>query len=145
MFGFGDKRAAAVDEAELYIRSMFAGLGDAEGKPLPNQVFTDPYVAGFLQVLTVHAVAGVYHSRMPDQTTIAAIMVEALDRVYPGYGAAVVKGLVQIGNPAHPLHANYLTGRLDGSEHVRTLLASDEIIRNERFRSFRDFVTRHYL
>jgi hypothetical protein len=47
MFGFGDKRAAAVDEVELYIRSMFAGLGGAGGQPMAKQVFTDPYVAGF--------------------------------------------------------------------------------------------------
>ncbi|MDB5527387.1 MAG: hypothetical protein JWR51_490 [Devosia sp.] len=145
MFGFGNKRAAAVDEAERYIRSMFAGLGGVEAKQLANQVFADPYVAGFLQVLTVHAVAGVFHSRMPDQTTITAILAAALDRMGPGYGAVVVKGLAEIGNSAHPLHANYLSGRYDGSEHVRALLASDEIIRNERFRSFRNFVTRHYL
>ncbi|MGB3335538.1 MAG: hypothetical protein WBA73_00015 [Devosia sp.] len=145
MFGFGNKRASALDEAERYIGSMFAGLGGVDGRQLPNQVFADPYVAGFLQVLTVHAVAAIYHARMPDQATIDAITAAALDRMVPGYGAVASKSLAEIANPAHALHANYLSGRRDGSEHIRTLLASDEIVRNERYQSFQDFVSRHYL
>lgn len=144
MFGFGNKRAAAVDEAERYLRSLFTGLGEGEAH-LPHQVFADPYVVGFLQVLTVHSVANVYISRMPEPAAIAAIMAEALDRLAHGYGASAVKSLAEFGNPAHPLHAKYVSGRSDGSEHVRALLATDEVVRNERFHAFRAFVSRHYL
>ena len=63
----------------------------------------------------------------------------------PDIAVVAVKGLDEFSDPTHPLHANYLSGCRDGSEHVRAVLASDEIIRNERFRSFRDFVTMHYL
>lgn len=145
MFGFGDKRAAAVDEAERYIRSIFAGLGGEEGKLLPRQLFADPYVAGFLQVLTIHAVAVAYRSRMPEQATIAAIMAAALDRMFPGHGTTALESLAGAANPQHSLHAKYLSGRHDGSEHVRALLASDEIIRNEKFQSFRNVVNSHRL
>jgi hypothetical protein len=145
MFGFGDKRAEAVDETERYIKSMFAGLGDAEEQAFPDGALADPYVAGFLQVLTVHSVATVYLTRMPDEPALAEIVASALDRIAPGRGAVLRKGLAEFGDPAHPQHAAYVSGRRDGSEHVRALLASDEIARNQRYHSFRDFVERHYL
>lgn len=145
MFGFGDKRAAAVDEAERYIRAMFTGLGGVEGEHLPQAAFADPYVAGFLQVLTVHSVAVFHLTRMPDQTAIVAVMAEALDRIAPGFGAAAAKGLAESSDPGHALHAQYSNGRHDGSEHIRTLMATDDIARDKPHRAFRDYVSRHYL
>ena len=59
MFGFGQKREKATEEAELYLRSIFAGLSEIKEEGLPGQVFADPYVAGFLQVPTTQAVANV--------------------------------------------------------------------------------------
>lgn len=144
MFGFAGKRAKAVDEVELYVRSMFAGLGDEDG-PLPEAVFADPYVTGFLQVLTVHAVANVYRWRLPGEAAVTGIMLEALDRLGPGYGAAARKGLASIGYTAHPLHESHLAGRELGADHVATLFVHDGIARNEPHHSFREYVRKRYL
>ena len=144
MFGFRNKRAKATDEAVLYLRSMFAGLLEIEDEGLPDRVFSDPYVAGFLQVLTTHAVANVYRWRMPETTTINEILEEGLTRLR-GHGATARRTLEQSSAPTHVLHAQYLDGRRDGSEHVRTLFTSDGIARNAPHQSFRSYVKRHYL
>ena len=143
MLGFADKRVKAVEETELYMRSMFAGLV-APDERLPVQVFADPYVAGFLQVLATHSVATAYLFRTPDTTTINEVLEQCLDRMVPGGGATVRLTLAAASVSAHPLHANYLAGRHDGSEHVRTLLASDEIARNEQHEAFRSVVKRYF-
>lgn len=145
MFGFGDKWTEAVDETERYMRSMFAGLGGDEGTAVPAEALADPYVSGFLQVLAVHSVATVYFSHMPNAEAVSDIMASALDRMALGYGAIVRKGIAELDDPLHPEHAVYMSGRRDGSEHVRALLASDEVVRNGRYHSFRDFVAGHYL
>lgn len=145
MFRFGNKNARALDEAQKYIRSMFAGLGEAEGKHLPRQAFTDPYMIGFLQVLTTHSVATVYHSCMPNKATITSILAAALDRLFPGNGTAVSMRLSAVSNPVHPEHGAYLSGRHDGSEHVRALLASYDNLGSRTFSSFRDHVKQHHL
>lgn len=144
MFGLGNKRAKAVDETELYLKSIFAGLVETSGEAEASRAFADPYVAGFLQVLTTHAVATVYRFRMPDTGTINNIMGEALDRMAFGYGATARKGLAEFGNATHELYEQYLRGRHDGSEHVRTLFTSDGVARNEPHRKFREYVKRHY-
>ena len=143
VFGHQDKRPAAVEEAALYIRSMFAGL--EETGPLPREAFADPYVVGFLQVLTTHSVAVVYRSAMPDEAEIVAIMADAIDRLYPGSGSTARMGAVDYGNPLSPRHDGYRRGRHDGSEHVRRLLTTFENMGDERHRAFQDHVRRCHL
>jgi hypothetical protein len=145
MFGFRSKRDKAVEQAELYLRSIFAGLAGPQGEPLPVRTFADPYVVGFLEVLTTHAVATVYRFRMPDAAALTAIMAEALDRMAFGYGGAARSAVIQHGSPTGELHHQYLRGREDGVEHVRTLFTHDGIARNGPHRMFRDYVKRHYL
>ncbi|MBJ3784953.1 hypothetical protein [Devosia sediminis] len=145
MFGFEDKRPAAVEQAGLYIGSMFFGFEEKLGGPLPRQVFTDPYVVGFLEVLTTHAVAVVYMSGMPDQDTVVDIMAEALDRAWPGAGSAARMRLVEASNSVSPFHAEYRRGRHDGSEHVRRLLTTYENMGDERHKAFRDHVAQTHL
>ena len=145
MFWFGNKRDKAVEQAELYLRSIFSGLAPPDGEPLPSRTFADPYVVGFLEVLTTHAVATVYRFRMPDPQAIVAIMAEALDRMAFGYGGAARSAVIQHGSPTGELHHQYQRGREDGVEHVRTLFVHDGIARNEPHRMFREYVRRHYL
>ena len=145
MFCFRDKRTAAIDEAGLYLRSIFANLTGLDGSPLPREVFADPYVIGFLQVLTTHAVAGVYHAGMPDQAGVVAIMITALNRMGARYGATARKNLTECGNPASRQHARYLEGRHDGSHHVWLGMATDEIARTQSYHAFREYVASHYL
>lgn len=144
MFGLG-KKEAAVNDADKYMRSMVAGLGAIEGKKLPSQAFADPYVAAFLQVLVVHATAVVYKGKMPDQMTVAGIMAAAMERMVPGYGSAVVNGVVEIGNPSHAQHTHYQVGRKEGTDYVRALMAGDQVSQDEAMRSFREYLTKHYL
>ena len=147
MLGTGKKRRKAVEQAELYLASMFTGLAGPEGRPPPYQAFADPYVAGFLEVLTTHAVATVYRYFMPGTDAVRSIMGEAIDRIWPGegYGATARHGLTGYAKPAHALHAQYQRGREAGVEHVRTLFISDGIARNEPHRMFRDYLKAHYL
>ncbi len=145
MFSFKNKRARAADEVALYLQSLFTGLIEEDGERLSDQVFADPYVAGFLQVLTTHAVANIYHFRMPDSTTINDILEECLNRLVPGCGATFRRTLDQSSAPTHPLHARYIGGRHIGSEHVQTLFTNDGISRNEHHRSFRNYLKSHYL
>lgn len=144
MFGFGNNRSKAVDEVELYLRSMFAGLFEGEGG-IPARVLEDPYVAGFLQVLTTHAVATVHRLRMPDAVTIDDIYEESLELMAPGHAAVARKVLDEVSVPTSPLHAQYLRGRQDGAEHVRTFFTNDGVARNNWHQAFRDHVTRSYL
>lgn len=137
IFGLG-KKEAAIQDAEKYMRTMFAGM------QVPNQVFGDPYIAAFLQVLAVHATNVVYKGNLPDQMTVAAIMAASLDKMVPGYGLAVVKGLVEVGNPAHASHTNYTVGRSEANQYVKALIVGDQVTAHEMMQSFREFATRNY-
>jgi hypothetical protein len=79
MFGFRNKQAKAADEAELYLRSMFTDVTGGNEEHLPDRVLADPYVAGFLQVLTTHAVANVYRWRMPNAAAINEVLEERFE------------------------------------------------------------------
>lgn len=144
MFGFEDKRPAAVEEARLYIRSMFAGLGDADGT-VPHEIFADPYVAGFLQVLSTHAVAVAYKSGMPGQADVVSIMAEALNRLQEGAGSTALLSVMAFADPLNRRHDDYRRGRHDGSEHVRRLLSSYENMGDERHEAFQAYVVSHFL
>jgi len=144
MFGFGNKQAAAIDETDLYIRSILSGLGE-EARPLPPELFADPYVLGFLELLTVHATATVYRYRTPKPEKLAAIMASAVDRIVPGSGNSVGKLLAELKDPADPDHADYRRGREDGSAHVHNLMATDEIARNQRYHAFRAYIEARFL
>lgn len=145
MFGFRDRHAAAVEDVGRYLRSLVAGLGDVDGASVANRAFTDPYVVGFLQVVATHAVANVYHSGMPDENGVLDILAEALDQRAPDQGALLRQAQANNADPDYPRHEDYLDGRHDGSEHVRTFFTRDGISRNAFHTKFRDYVTRHYL
>lgn len=144
MFGLGKKERAA-EEAERHIRVLFAGLGALEGKAVPNQCFADPYVSAFLQVLTLHATTLIFRDRMPDQVTMTGIMAAALDKIVPGYGLGIVRGVVSVADPSHPLHLNYSVGRREGNAYVVSILREDYSASQDLILSFRQFVSRNYL
>ena len=146
MFGYS-KWNRAVNEAGQYCTAMFAGLEQLHGKPVPAQVFGDPYVAGFLQQLILHSVNANYCGAADPKIMIstAEATMDKLLPDLPGIGKQVIQGLIEVNKPTHPFHVNYMVGRREGGEYVVALLQNDEDKMHARMLGFREFVSRNYL
>ena len=144
MLSFGKKRKSVID-AELYCKTMFSGLGELHGQRLPNQVFGDPYVFGFLQQLIMHATTVVHRGSAPTPEKMAAVAVDTFERIVPGYGRQIVEATAGIASSTHPLNANYQVGRQEGGEYIIALLNEDQATKNDLILRFREFVIQNYL
>ncbi len=144
MLGFGKTRLAIAD-AETYCRAMVSGFDRLHKKPVPNQMFADPYVMGFLQQIVMHAATVAHHGKPPKPKIMSNIMTSAMDRIVPGFGKHLVVGLQDVVNPEHSMHLNYQVGRREGVTYVIALNQGDEEKQLEMMQSFRDFVVRNYL
>lgn len=146
MFGFFTRKRLverAVTDAVYCCNGMFAGL-EIYGKPVPKQVFADPYIIGFLQQLIIHAVF-INQRRVDDGKTMLAVSEATLEALAPGFGQTLMSALVDLNDPSNALHTNYKIGRREGLHYTIALMDNDVATWQANMLSFRSFVKRNYL
>ena len=146
MFGFFKWRRVvgqATEDAVYCCRAMFAGL-EAHGKAVPNQVFGDAYVLGFLQQLMIYAVHA-NQRRTDDAPMMLAVAEATMEALVPGFGKKVLTAFAEVNDPAHPMHENYRVGFREGLQYTMSLLHGDVATTQDRMVGFRAFVKRNYL
>ena len=124
---------------------MVAGLDVIHGKPVPNQVFGDAYVLGFVQQLVMFAATAAHGGKPPKTEVMSNIMTSAIDQLVPGFGSQLVSSLLVLNNPTHPLNPNYQVGRREGTEYIVALTEGNEEKQVELIKGFQNFVARNYL
>jgi hypothetical protein len=122
---------------------MFAGM-QIYGKVVPNEVFSDAYVIGFLQQIVIHAVNANYGGKADAKSLISATKA-TMDRLKPGFGKQLVPVLMEVNEPTHPAHLNYMVGQRVGREYVKALIEDDKATMQDCFQQFRAFIKRNYL
>lgn len=114
--------------------------------PLSNQIFSDPYVIGFLQSFAMFWMQ-INRSAPINPAEQLAIFSYSYERLVPKNNMAsfIKETLPQLNKETHPLHQNYKIGRNEGQAYVEALKENNDIEINAALNSFTDFIKRNYI
>ncbi len=139
MFGYF-KWKRIVGQNLSFIMGLLAPLGEK----IPNQCFADPYVLGFLQIVTVNFVLELKPNSTP--AYISSIFLYTLETIIPQLKGKVQDMLVTVNDSSHPYFANYSVGRTEGSILMKSrkgLVSAEE--GKIALESFYNFIRRNYI
>lgn len=145
MLGFFKFKKCVTATAEA-VTGLF-GPARISGSPygsIPNAVFGDAYIIGFLQSFSVYVMHEVRGETIKPEEQLAMFSA-TLDTLVPSLGKQVIGYLPQLNDPANGFHANYSVGRREGQSYVDALRAGDEVAVQSYIRGFTDFIKRNYL
>jgi hypothetical protein len=141
MFGyFRFKKAVA--HALDYFLPLFAPA-QVRGT-LPNSAFGDAYVLGFLQVVSVHAAKESLGSHFKTSLLIP-IFETAMNSLVPGFGKQFIQSLLEVNEPNHPHHTNYMVGKRAATDYLEALRMDDSNGMQLQMQSFTNFLKRNYV
>lgn len=135
VFGWG-KKGAATNLAEMSVRQLLTGLDR-----VPDEIFADPYVAAFVQMVVVRASLIEYSGTPPRPHELAHIFAKTIDRFAPGYGQTVAEGIAASARADHEYHSSYMAGHSHGSQYVKATTDKDAEL---AVASLREFLCRNY-
>lgn len=140
MFGFF-RWKRTVGQTTSFISGLLAPLGER----LPNQVFGDAFVLGFLQMVSMHFVVETA-KRDAAPNYLSLVFQQVMKNFVPALAPQLTDGLFAINDPSHPHHAAYMAGRRDGDTLMKSRkgLASAEEGK-AALDGFQDFIRRNYL
>jgi hypothetical protein len=141
MFGFF-KFKRSVGHARKYVLTMIAPA-QVHGT-LPNAVFGDAYVIGFLQILVMHAANESQGKALKPEDQML-IFEAVMNGLVPGLGRQINPMLEQVNYSNHPAHVNYSVGRREGHEYVTSLVNGDDSRAQSLSFEFIQFIKRNHL
>jgi hypothetical protein len=128
--------------AHYYASTLIAPA--AVNGPVPNAIFGDGYVIGFLQVLIMQATNEGY-GKVADPIKMSRVFEVTMEKLVPGHGKIITRSLPALNTPEHPANRNYVTGRDEGNQYMVALLKGDDLAARATIMSFTGFVKRNYM
>jgi hypothetical protein len=142
MFGFF-RFKKSVGLATEYVRTLIAPA-QVHGT-LPNAIFGDAYVLGFIQQIVMHAAQENEGSKLAPEH-LPTIFEATIGNFVPGIAARQITPLlIEVNKPAHPSHTHYSVGCREGRKYIDALRVGDRAQSTELLFLFTQFIKKNYM
>ncbi len=113
---------------------------------VPNQIFSDAYIIGFLQSFSTFWMQANRGKSIKPQEQLA-IFAYSYEKIIPKHNMSVfIKGILpKLNEETHPFHQNYMIGRNEGQAYVNALQENNEVKSSITLESFTNFIKKNYI